>query len=421
MKKESKRELSARVFRPLAAGALVLCVVLIAAAAAAIYPAAREASRTGWLIFAAAAGFLLTGGGAVYLIRLVCRYYLEPVTQAAEVVRQAAGGDHSTPRSHIPRTSHETAALLDAAGDLGNRSASCLLDLERVLRKMGEGDLTAGLACGREAECGGACGALEDLSHKLRGGIGSVRSALEQMAGQLDELEQEVQELAQTGKSRRRDREAMSRSLERLNRSLEDRSDGVRAVQGDAEELTRRIEGCEIKLTEMSRAVDRIGECAAEAGRIVKTMESTAFQCSVLARTAYLEAAGAGVNGKGFAVVASELRVLASRSAQAAQDAAVLVGEMEFSIREGSALAGEASRALWHVTDGGQELRRRTAAAVQEAQDAAEGQEAVRQAVRLSALAEEDQRLASHAAVSAALLRDRAGRLREALRVFQLN
>ena len=421
MKKRIRDDLTGRVFRPLALGALAVCAVLIAAAAAALYPSAREASRAGWLIFAAIAAFLLTGGGSVYLIWYVCRRYLEPVTRAAEVVRQAAGGDHSAPLSGIPRTSDETAALLDAAGDLGTQSTDCLLELERVLRKMAEGDLTASLACGKAAECGGACGALGGLSQKLRGGIGSVRSALEQMAGQLDELEQEVQKLSQTGKDRRQDREVMSRSLERLNKGLENRADDARAVRNGAEDLSRRLTDYEKKIGELSEAVERIGDCAAGAEQIVKTMESTAFQCSVLARTAYMEAASAGVNGKGFAVVASELRVLASRSAQAAQDAAILMEEMERTIREGSALTGEASRGLWHVTDGGKELCRRAAVTAQAARDMSEGQEAVRQAVRLSSLAEEDQLLASHAAVSAAILRDRAARLREALRVFQLS
>ena len=138
-------------------------------------------------------------------------------------------------------------------------------------------------------------------------------------------------------------------------------------------------------------------------------MEATAFQCSVLARSAYVEAAGAGVNGRGFAVVASELRVLASRSAQAAQDAAAFAGEMDRTIREGSALASEASQELTGVSGSGQELQRLSAAAAEEARDVGAAEAAVRQVS------------ASRTALSAKLLRERAVRLREALRVFRLN
>lgn len=416
MRKQKKQTLAGQMFRPLAAGALVLCAILAGFAAAALWPVLH----TGGIALAAGI-FVLTGGGAVALIRLLCKRCLDPVAQAAEAVGRAAAGDHSAPLGGIPRTSEETAAILDAAENLGVRSTECMLALEDVLRRMAEGDLTASLPCGRGAECGGACGALEGLSQKLRGGIGSVRSALDQMAAQLDELEGEVQSLSQSGQSRRQDREAMMRALERLTRRGQDRAEGVQSVSGSAEDVSRQLKDYGKKMEELSRAVERIGECAAEAAQIVKTMESTAFRCSVLARTAYMEAAGAGVNGKGFAIVASELRVLASNSAQAAQEAAAFMEELDSGIREGSALAAGASRDLWRISDNSRELRRRATGAVEEARESKEEQDAVRQAVRLSSGAEEDQLLCSHAAVSATLLRERAARLREALRVFKLS
>lgn len=416
MRKQKKQTLAGQMFRPLAAGALVLCAILAGFAAAALWPVLH----TGGIALAAGI-FVLTGGGAVALIRLLCKRCLDPVAQAAEAVGRAAAGDHSAPLGGIPRTSEETAAILDAAENLGVRSTECMLALEDVLRRMAEGDLTASLPCGRGAECGGACGALEGLSQKLRGGIGSVRSALDQVAAQLDELEGEVQSLSQSGQSRRQDREAMMRALERLTRRGQDRAEGVQSVSGSAEDVSRQLKDYGKKMEELSRAVERIGECAAEAAQIVKTMESTAFRCSVLARTAYMEAAGAGVNGKGFAIVASELRVLASNSAQAAQEAAAFMEELDSGIREGSALAAGASRDLWRISDNSRELRRRATGAVEEARESKEEQDAVRQAVRLSSGAEEDQLLCSHAAVSATLLRERAARLREALRVFKLS
>lgn len=416
MRKQKKQTLAGQMFRPLAAGALVLCAILAGFAAAALWPVLH----TGGIALAAGI-FVLTGGGAVALIRLLCKRCLDPVAQAAEAVGRAAAGDHSAPLGGIPRTSEETAAILDAAENLGVRSTECMLALEDVLRRMAEGDLTASLPCGRGAECGGACGALEGLSQKLRGGIGSVRSALDQVAAQLDELEGEVQSLSQSGQSRRQDREAMMRALERLTRRGQDRAEGVQSVSGSAEDVSRQLKDYGKKMEELSRAVERIGECAAEAAQIVKTMESTAFRCSVLAHTAYMEAAGAGVNGKGFAIVASELRVLASNSAQAAQEAAAFMEELDSGIREGSALAAGASRDLWRISDNSRELRRRATGAVEEARESKEEQDAVRQAVRLSSGAEEDQLLCSHAAVSATLLRERAARLREALRVFKLS
>ena len=420
-KRRGRRTLSDRVFRPLACGAWTLCALLTALASAAVYPAAQDASAIGWLFAGALTLFLVTGGGSVYLIRLICQRYLAPVTAAVEIVSQAAGGDHSAPLTGIPCTSEEVSTLLDAVDELGTRSSDCMLELENVLRRMADGDFTVSLTCGRATECGGACGALDGRSQKLRGGIGAVRTALDQLAGQLDELERDAGRLSVIGQERRQERDELNRTLDRLGKRLDSRADDVRAVSGGADDLRQRLDDYGQRVEALIQAVDRISDCAIEAGKIVKVMESTAFQCSVLARTAYMEAAGAGVNGKGFAVVASELRVLASRSAQSAQEAAVIVGEMAQTIREGSALASEASRELRSVAGSGQELCCLAARMEEETKETKEMRDASRQAVRLTAAAEEDQLLASHAAVSAKILRDRASRLREALRVFRLN
>lgn len=175
------KRLTARVFRPLAVGALALCALLTALAAAAARPTAAEAGGAAWLVAAALVVFALSGGGAVYFIRWICCRYLDPVVQAAQAVSLAAAGDHSVSLAGIPRTSEEAAALLDAAGDLGTRSSNCLLEMEEVLNRIAGGDLTARLPCGRSGECGGACLALDGMSQKLRGAIGSARSAMDQL------------------------------------------------------------------------------------------------------------------------------------------------------------------------------------------------------------------------------------------------
>lgn len=419
--KKGRQPLADCVFRPLAAGGLILCAAFTAAAAAAVYPSAREAACLGWLVLGAGTVFVLVGGGVLWLLRSVCQRYLSPVAQAATAAAQAAARDHSAALSSIPRTCEEVALLLDAAENMGNHRAGCLLEMEGVLRRMGDGDLSARLPCGKGAECGGACGALEGMAQRLRGAVGSVRSALGQLIGQLDGLEQDMRRLSQSGQDRRQDREDMARSMERLSKRLQNRAEGAQAVSGGAEELCRYLEDYGRRIEELTRSVERISDCAAGAGTIVKTMESTAFQCSVLARTAYTEAAGAGINGKGFAVVASEMRVLASRSAQAAQEAAAMMEEMERTIREGSALTAKASRELWGVSGSSEELRRRAAGAAQEAREVREEQKAVCQAARFSAREEENQLLAARAAASASILKERAGRLRETLRVFRLS
>ncbi|MBB3345870.1 methyl-accepting chemotaxis protein [Sphingomonas sp. BK069] len=69
-----------------------------------------------------------------------------------------------------------------------------------------------------------------------------------------------------------------------------------------------------------TEAMIALEQSSAEIGEIISVIDGFAFQTSLLALNAGIEAARAGDAGLGFAVVASKVRALAQRSADAAHD-----------------------------------------------------------------------------------------------------
>ena len=384
-------------------------------AAAAAYPAAREAGAL-WLLFLLAALALgVSAGAVVLLLGYVSRQYLIPLSDAAAAAALAAAGDMTGSVSAIRPTSPEAASLLEAVKDLESRSTACLTELEAALKRLASGDLATRMNCRRTAECRGVCAAVDGTAEKLRGAVGTVRTALEQLAASLDALEEDAGSLEADAGERRQAGESLLRTLERMAGQLRRQAGQAEDVRCAAESLGSLLEECGRPQEALSQAVEPIRDCSA-----VKAMEAASFQCSVLARTAYVEAAGAGVNGKGFAVVASELRMLASRSAQSAQDAAAFMEEMNRTVRESASLAAAASREVRGLTAAGESIRRQAAGAALEAGQTEDMKKSLRQAASLGGSAEACLDRSGRAARTARLLKSRVSRLRDALGVFRL-
>lgn len=420
-RKKGRQSLARLVLRPLAAGMGAICVLLTALAAAAAYPAAREAGRL-WLLWMMVPVVLaLSAGSVAVMLRHVSWKYLAPLSHAVDEVALAASGDLTGPVDAIPCASREVEALLKAVGEMGEQSTACLGKMEDTLKQMASGDFTARVECPRAPECGGVCAALDGAVDVLRGAIGNVRTALEQLTGPLDVLEQDAAALEVHVAGQQPAREVLRWSLERLDQQMSRRGNGEEDVSGVAKALCTRLNEYERRQAELSGAIERIHAYTGTAGQIVKAMESTSFQCSVLAKTAYVEAAGAGVNGKGFAVVASELRKLASRNAQSAQNAAAFMEEMSRAVRESAALAAASAREANGLATAGVEVCRKVDGAAQASVQAEDLRSAVRQAAELDGMAEQDRAKAANAAQTARLVKKRAGRLREALRAFKIN
>ena len=99
----------------------------------------------------------------------------------------------------------------------------------------------------------------------------------------------------------------------------------------------------------VKRAVEAMGAIhtsALEVSKIIGVIDEIAFQTSLLALNAGVEAARAGDAGKGFAVVAQEVRALASRSAESAKEIKGLISASTTQVDLGVTLVAETGEAL---------------------------------------------------------------------------
>ena len=85
--------------------------------------------------------------------------------------------------------------------------------------------------------------------------------------------------------------------------------------------------------------------------QIIGVIDEIAFQTSLLALNAGVEAARAGDAGRGFAVVASEVRALAQRSAEAAREIKALISTSGAQVEQGVTFVDQTGEALVRIVD----------------------------------------------------------------------
>ncbi|MFT3813373.1 MAG: methyl-accepting chemotaxis protein [Acidovorax sp.] len=308
-----------------------------------------------------------------------------------------------------------------AAWFVARTTAQRLRVAQQAAEAIAGGDLGMGIAQAGRDELGQLLAALSAMQRQLAGIVTEVRRNSEHVATASAEIAQGNDDL-----SARTEQQASS--LEETAASMEQMSSTIRQNADNAQQANQLV-------VDAAGVAQRGGEAV---GRVVSTMQSIqgsssriaditgvidgiAFQTNILALNAAVEAARAGEQGRGFAVVASEVRTLAQRSAAAAKEIKLLIGESVGRVDEGVAQVEQAGRTMQEVVTSIRRVTDIVAEIAAASREQASGAGQINEAVaHMDQATQQNAALVEQSAAAAQSLRAQADQLVRAVAVFRV-
>ena len=285
----------------------------------------------------------------------------------------------------------------------------------------GEGDLTRRMDASGSDELAQIASAFNRFAGKIAVVLQRIREASESVHAASSEIASGNNDLSARTESQASALEETSAAMVQLTSSVQRNAESAGAASQLAASATEVAGRGGDVVQQVVRTMGGIDAASRKIVDIIGTIDGIAFQTNILALNAAVEAARAGEQGRGFAVVASEVRSLAGRSAQAAKEIKVLIGDSVGQVAMGSKLVQDAGTTMAEVV----ESIHRLAAIVNEIATATHEQSSgiteVGMAVtQMDQSTQQNAALVEQAAAAAQSLQHQAAMLAEAVAGFKL-
>jgi methyl-accepting chemotaxis protein len=292
----------------------------------------------------------------------------------------------------------------------------------QLAETVASGDLTRRIDASSRDETGALLRALRHMNDSLVQIVTEVRGGTDTIAGASGEIAAGNLDLSSRTEQQAASLEETAASMEQLTGTVRQNADNARQANQLAITASNvAIEGGSV-VGQVITTMGSINESSRKIVDIIGVIDGIAFQTNILALNAAVEAARAGEQGRGFAVVASEVRNLAQRSAAAAKEIKVLIGDSVDKVDLGAKLVDQAGATMEQVVESIRRVTDIMAEITHATQEQTGGIEQVNQAIGLMDEAtQQNAALVEESAAAASSMQEQAAKLAQVVGVFKLD
>lgn len=312
----------------------------------------RHAETTGYAIVAALAALAMVGFLSVY------KRYLEPTQRLTRSMLGMASGQIEVDNpygnrrdviGHISRIVKAFGENQRVLREVDATREKVIAELSSALSLMQSGDLSYRIENPFPPEMDGLRGAYNEAVDRLQSVIATVKAGADVIRNGSEQISTASEALARRTETQAASIQETAAAVSEITSALKETAAGTNQAK-DAVAMARQdAMNCEGIVTNTITAMKGIDQSSREITQIIGLIDEIAFQTSLLALNAGVEAARAGDVGRGFAVVASEVRALAQRSASAAKQIKDLIDASRSHVELGVELVGETGTSLVRI------------------------------------------------------------------------
>jgi methyl-accepting chemotaxis protein len=284
-----------------------------------------------------------------------------------------------------------------------------------------QGDLSQKIPVEGRDEIARLMVALVSMTHNLSHVVGQVQQAADSIQVASDEVATGNLDLSQRTEQTAANLQQAASAMDALTGTVGQSAASARHANQLASNAAEVAARGGAVVSQVVTTMQDINASSKKIADIIGVIDGIAFQTNILALNAAVEAARAGEQGRGFAVVASEVRSLAGRSAEAAKEIKVLIGDSVARVDAGSRLVDEAGLTMQEIVGSVKRVSdiigEITAAAAEQSDGIGQVNHSV---VELDRMTQQNAALVEQSAAAAESLREQAQRLSLLVDTFKL-